>query len=285
MILGLASSSLLPSLLTATSVAIACAVLSVFVVSRRWAFIGEGISHSGLGGAGTAWLLALAFPGLDQPWLPYAAVITFCLGTALAIGYFTRRGRINADAVIGIFMVASVAWGMLARSVYQSFRVGDPTDWTMLFQGDVAAPTMRFAVPAALACGAVVVVVAMLRKEILYYCFDPAMAEASGVRAGFVHYLLMLLVTVTIVIGTRVVGSFLVTALLILPGSTALVLSDRLRTSLIVAIGAGLAGALAGLTIHAKWPAFPIGPAIVLVMFGLFLLAYAWARVTRRHAG
>ena len=49
----------LPEILTTTSVAAACAVLSVFVVSRRWAFIGEGIGHSGFGGAGTVWMLAL----------------------------------------------------------------------------------------------------------------------------------------------------------------------------------------------------------------------------------
>ena len=66
-------------------IATACAVLSVLVVSRRWAFIGEGISHSGFGGAGTAWLLALVVPSLNQPWLPYVCVIVFCLLTAWAM--------------------------------------------------------------------------------------------------------------------------------------------------------------------------------------------------------
>jgi ABC-type Mn2+/Zn2+ transport system permease subunit len=281
----LSEHSILPTLLTAASVAIACAVLSVFVVSRRWAFIGEGISHSGLGGAGTAWMLALAWPALDRPWLPYAGVIGFCLATAVAIGYFTRRGRANADAVIGIFMVASVAWGALAQSIYHARRHASPPDWTTFFQGDMTAPTLRFGIAAALACAAVVVTVALLRKEILYYCFDPAMAEASGVRAGFVHYLLLLLVTVTIVIGTRVAGSLLVTALLILPGSTALVLSERLRASLVVAVGAGLFGAAAGLALHAKWVFLPMGPSIVLSMFALFVATYAFARATRGRAG
>ena len=63
------------------------AVLSVLVVSRRWAFIGEGISHSGFGGAGTAWVLALLVPGLDQPWAPYVGVILFCLLTAEPSGF------------------------------------------------------------------------------------------------------------------------------------------------------------------------------------------------------
>ena len=81
-----------PAVLTALAMAVACATLSVFVVSRRWAFIGEGISHSGFGGAGTAWLLALVVPALDRPWVPYCGVVVFSLVTALAIGYLTRTG-------------------------------------------------------------------------------------------------------------------------------------------------------------------------------------------------
>src|SRR5215210_5154605 len=112
----LAASAHLPDALAAGAVAVACAVLSVFVVSRRWAFIGEGISHSGFGGAGTVWLLALAFPALDAQWAVYAGVVVFCLATGLGIAYFSRAraagGGTNTDAVIGIFLVASMAWGV-----------------------------------------------------------------------------------------------------------------------------------------------------------------------------
>src|SRR5271170_3370250 len=87
---------------TATALAAACAVLSVLVVSRRWAFIGEGISHSGFGGAGTIWVLTLLIPSLDRPWTPYAGVIIFCLLTAMAIGFLSYRERVNSDAAIGI---------------------------------------------------------------------------------------------------------------------------------------------------------------------------------------
>src|SRR5690349_25027577 len=100
---------LLFGLPTAVALAIACAVLSVFVVARRWAFIGEGISHSGFGGAGAAWLLMLAAPALvDRPWVVNLAVVVFCLATAVAIGYLSRGDRVTGDAAIGIFLVASL---------------------------------------------------------------------------------------------------------------------------------------------------------------------------------
>src|SRR4051812_50186173 len=97
-----------PAVLTALAMAVACATLSVFVVSRRWAFIGEGISHSGFGGAGTAWLLALALPGsvLEQEWVPYCGGVGFSLVTAAPLGYLAPRRGIDSDTADGDFMVS-----------------------------------------------------------------------------------------------------------------------------------------------------------------------------------
>ena len=272
----------LPEILTTTSVAAACAVLSVFVVSRRWAFIGEGIGHSGFGGAGTVWMLALAYPALNAPWAVYGGVVLFCLATAFGIAYLGRpRGGTNIDAVIGIFLVASVAWGFVAREMYVRKLGGTPVEFDNLLFGHMPDLSPQFAVAAVLLCVAVVATVVLLGKEIVYYCFDPAMAEASGVSSGFIHYLLILLVALTIIVGARVAGSVLVTALLVLPGATALLLSDRLRTTVVGSVVVGLAGAAAAVLLRLRYPFLPMGPSIVLAMFALFLLAYAWSRARR----
>lgn len=272
-----------PALITAVAMAVACATLSVFVVSRRWAFIGEGISHSGFGGAGTAWLLALALPGtfFERPWAPYCGVVLFSILTAFAIGYLTRGQRVGGDTAIGIFMVASFAWGVIAQSAYHARRGVQPADWPVFLFGEMRDLSPTFAFAAALACGAVVVIIAALRKEILSYCFDPAMAEASGVRVGFIHYLLMVLVALTIIIGARVVGTVLVTALLVLPGATSLVVTRKLQTAVAGAITVALVGAILGLLLSRRWTFLPTGPAMVLVLFVLFLLAYATGRIRR----
>ncbi len=268
--------------ITAVALSIACATLSVFVVSRRWAFIGEGISHSGFGGAGTAWLLALALPGtiFEEPWVPGCGVVVFCLGTAFAIGYMTRSRRISSDTAIGVFMVASLAWGFLARSLYRYLRNGEePRGFDAFLFGDTRDVSAAFAATALLLGTAIVCAVVLLRKEILYYCFDAAMAEASGVRARFIHYLLILLVSLTIVIGARVAGTVLVTALLVLPGATALNLSSGLRGAIAGAIATALAGTLAGLAASRHWPFVPIGPAMVLALFGLFIVSLFCSRL------
>jgi ABC-type Mn2+/Zn2+ transport system permease subunit len=281
----MSQSVFLNSFLTATSLALACAVLSVVVVLRRWAFIGEGISHSGFGGAGTAWLLMLFVPALDQPWVPYASVVIFCMATALSIGAMSReRGGVHADAVIGIFLVASLAWGFLAQQVYQYVRHGiNPPMFDSLLFGRLVEFSPQYTRAAVVLCLAVVAVVLALWKEILSYCFDPLLAETSGVRAGFVHYLLMVLVALVIVIGVRVAGSVLVTALLVLPGATALLLSRRLGIVVMLSIGIALLGAAGGLMITRRWAYLPAGPAMVLIMFAEFMIAWMTSRL--RGAG
>jgi ABC-type Mn2+/Zn2+ transport system permease subunit len=121
---------------------------------------------------------------------------------------------------------------------------------------------------------AVLLTIAALGKEILAYCFDPLMAQASGVRAAFVHYLLMILIAVTIIVGLPIVGSVLVTALLVLPGVTATILTQRLARVVALAVTSALIAAFVGVALNAAWPFIPVGPGIVLVLFGEFLIAY-----------
>ncbi|MEA2710631.1 MAG: hypothetical protein QOF78_3232 [Phycisphaerales bacterium] len=282
----LASTVSLSPLLATASMAVACAVLSVFVVARRWALIGDGISHSGFGGAGAAWLIMLASPTLAaQEWMPYAAVLVFCIATALAIGYMSRGNRVAGDAAIGIFLVASLAFGFLARHIFLHVRGTEPSGFEGLLFGQINVIEPARAAATVLVSAAVLITVAALGKEILSYCFDPQMAQASGVRAGFIHYLLMVLIAVTVIVGMPIIGSPLVTALLVLPAVTATQWTQRLRQVLIIAVAAALLAVLAGVIVHAKWPFIPVGPAVVLTLFLIFLISYIAGRTRPAGAG
>jgi ABC-type Mn2+/Zn2+ transport system permease subunit len=274
---------------TASALAIACALLSVLVVIRRWAFIGEGISHAGFGGIGTAWLASLAFAALGTEEAAYSIAVVFCLVMALVIGWVSRKERLNADAAIGIVLVASLAWGIVALAIHQHVIALHPNlkhgggASTAAF--DYLLGDARLSTPAMLAgvavSVAVIITLLALHKEVLYYCMDPALAEVSGVRAGFVHYLLMLMLALVIVVGMRLAGSLLVTALLVLPGATALSVTKRLGPVVAIATLVSLVGTIGGLAIRARFTYLPNGPAIVLVLVAQFVLAYT-AGVLRR---
>lgn len=276
-----ATTTILNSLIAAGAMGIACAVLSVFVVSRRWAFIGEGIGHAGFGGAGTVWLLSLLIPAWDQQPIIYGGVVAFCIATALAIGWVTRRQRVSSDTAVGIFLVASLAWGFLGSSIYTHFRQTSPQGFGDFLFGNFSMISSTHAISSVMICAAVLLVLTMLGKEIVYYCFDPAMAEVSGVRAGFIHYLMMILLAMTIIIGIPIAGSVLVTALLVLPGATAMMLSQKLKTVMGLSVLLGLVSALAGTAISAGFRYLPAGPMMVLILFLIFLAVFL---ATRRRS-
>jgi ABC-type Mn2+/Zn2+ transport system permease subunit len=274
------------ALVTACALGVACALLSVLVVIRRWAFIGEGISHAGFGGVGTAWLASLAIPALGNEAAAQTCAILFCLAMAGAIGWVSRRDRLNADAAIGIVLVASLAWGFVALSIYQNVRQGraSASGWEFYLLGEVQNLSRQAMWSGVCVSLAVVVTLAALSKEILFYCLDPDLAEVSGVRAGFVHYLLMLMLALVIVVGMRLAGYLLVTALLVLPGATALAVSRRLGVVVVASIVVSLVGIVCGLALRARYPHLPSGPAMVLVLVAEFGLAYAWGFFAQRRA-
>jgi ABC-type Mn2+/Zn2+ transport system permease subunit len=279
--LTLMDASFLHALLTPCAIACACALLSIPVMLRRWAFIGEGIGHAGFGGAGVAWMLATVLPVMNGVAMPYLTAIIFCTLTALAIGWVSRSERVNSDAVIGIFLVASLAFGFVAQQVYTHHFHATPAWFGEFLFGQTSDLSGAAALAATLLCVGVMLTIVMFAKEILAYCFDPTTAYTSGVRAGFIHYLLMVLLALTIVIGMRVVGGVLMTALLVLPGATAMLLSRRLTSVVIIAIASSVFAAIVGLVLSAKWTFIPAGPAMVLVMVAEFAVAYAGSYLRR----
>jgi len=106
------------------SVGVAGAVLSVFVVLRRWAYLGDGIAHAGFGGIGTAVLLAIAFPSLNNGPAIFMIGAGFALATAVAVGWISRRRAVSGDAAVGIFVAAALAWGFIAFSLHNHLGRG-----------------------------------------------------------------------------------------------------------------------------------------------------------------
>jgi manganese/zinc/iron transport system permease protein len=252
--------------------------MSLIVVWRRWAFLGEGIAHAGFGGAGTAWFLAALIPALDSPAIVTTCIIAFCLFSAYSIGALHRRERVQSDTAIGAWLVGALAWGFLGQQVYFSAHHVAPAGFEALLFGQTELLTWTHAqLSAALACFCLVILITF-RRAILLYCLEPTLAEVEGIPAGRYHYLLILLIGLTIMLGVRLVGSVLVTALLILPGATAMLLSRRLTATIAIAAGAATLAAIIGILVSARWPALPQGPLIVLSLFVMFILAWQIAR-------
>ncbi len=267
-------SPVLRAAVVAGAVGVAGAVLSIFVVLRQWAYLGDGIAHAGFGGVGTALLLAVAFPVLNNSTAIFLIGSASMIVTAMAVAWISRRGAVSGDAAVGIFVSATLAWGLVAFSINDHLGRGGNGGWELYLIGELNRLSIQDMALGVAISLAVILVVWGLFGQIVLYCFDPTLAQVTGVPAGFIHYLLMLLVSLVIVVGVRLAGFLLAPALLVLPGAIALTVTKKMRLVLILAIVSSLIANLAGVCIGTRWTYIKPGPGIVGILFIEFLAAH-----------
>jgi ABC-type Mn2+/Zn2+ transport system permease subunit len=264
-----------------------CSLLSVVVVLKRMAFIGEGIAHAGFGGMGTALVVgATGSVGGLGTWQSDLIVLAFCMATAIAIGALSRRRHVETDSAIGILLVASMAWGVLLIDLYPHLQ---GTDWYVrIFGSGRPAPNVESLLFGSLtnvgphdvwlalgAAAAILVMLAAFAKEIVFYTFEETVSQVFGVRTRMIHYLVLALLSVAIVLTVRLAGIVLVSALLVIPGATANLLSRRLSRVLLCSWLVGIVGVVGGLALSSEVGTISTGPCIAMVLclqFGLTLL-------------
>lgn len=276
----------LPPVLTALGVALLGGMLSMLVVLRRLAFVGQGVSHAAFGGVGLALMLGLWGSVFREPWMQVAVVVGFCIGATLWISWASRNrgsadrggGHDRSDAAIGIALAVSMALGfVLHRSASMEYgRRGFPPVpalESVLFGSVTQVGWWE----AGATLGLVLVTAAVLwwtRRPMLFWAFDPAGAEGFGVPTQRMRLVLLLLLTLATVMTTRVAGVVLATAVLVMPGAIALGLSRRLGVVQLLAVVVSAAGALGGMVLAFEADRQP-GPMIVLTLAAL--AAGAWA--------
>lgn len=278
------------ALITGIAIAVVCSLLSVIVVLKRMAFIGQGISHAGFGGIGTAILLGFV-AGVAQDLM----VLAFCIATGILIGVLARRQRVEADTAIGIVLVAAMAWGVLMTDLsvalqervawYADHVAADtpPPSFERLLFGSLTSVTRTDMWTAVIVALAVVGVLASLSKEMLFFAFDETASRVFGVPTRALYYLLLVLLSLTIVVSIRLVGFVLVSALLVLPAATALQLSQRLGAVLGWSLAAGLVGVVGGLWLSLEAGDLSSGPCIVAVLCVLFGGAFGGRALLNRR--
>jgi manganese/iron transport system permease protein len=247
------------ALVAAMIVGTVCAVVGSYVVLKGLAFIGDAISHAAFPGVVISFLLGL-------PFLLGAGVAA--VGTALAIGYVSRRSRLRVDTTIGVLFAGTFAAGIFLFSTIEGY-VGDL--FSFLF-GYLLSTSGEDLASLAILGGAVLALVGVLWKELLYATFDPLGAAASGLKVAWLETLFLAIVAVTIVISLQAVGIILVVAMLVTPAATAQLLAVRFGRMMAVAVAVGIGAAVGGLYLS-FWLDAASGATIVLVETAAFLVA------------
>jgi len=251
-------------LIAAMSVGSLCAIVGSFVVLRGMAFMGDAIAHSILPGLAGGVLVAGRGDRRALFWWALGTAILVALG----MGWISERGRVREDTAIGIVFAGMFALGIALISTVRGFAV----DLVHFLFGNVLGVSNGDLVLIGAFGGAVLLVVLLLYKELVVVSFDPTLARTLRLPTSAYRYLLFVLVAVTVVVSLQTVGVGLMLAMLIVPASTAFLLSRRLPS--MIAIGAllGLLSGAIGLYLSFYW-SVASGAAIVLVAIAFFFAA------------
>ncbi|MFO7476782.1 MAG: metal ABC transporter permease [Methyloceanibacter sp.] len=250
------------ALAVALLVAAVCAVLSCYLVLKGWSLMGDAISHAVLPGIVIAYVLALPL-----------AVGAFAAGLACALftGYLSENSRVKQDTVMGVVFSGMFGFGLVLFA-----KIDTDQHLNHILFGNVLGVSVRDLVETAIVAGGTLLIVLVKRRDLLLYCFDPNQARAIGLPVRALHYGLLILLSLTIVSALKAVGIILVIAMLIAPGATAYLLTDRFERMLPIAVAVALVAAALGTIVSFHMDA-ATGAAIVLVQAAAFVLALLFA--------
>jgi ABC-type Mn2+/Zn2+ transport system permease subunit len=203
-----------------------CAFLSCFITLKGWSLMGDALSHAVVPGVSIAWLLGLPF-----------SVGAFIAGVlaALGMGWIKSNSRLREDAVIGVVFTTFFASGLLLLTLFPS----NINLQTIIF-GNILAIADPDILQVLIISAISLLVLGLKWKDLLLYCFDEIHARSIGLNTRFLHFLLLALLSATSVAALQTVGATLVVAMLVTPGATAYLLTDRFGKMLFIATATGV---------------------------------------------
>ncbi len=241
------------------------AVVSFFVVLRRLSFIGVGVAHSAFGGVALGALLGIS---------PTVTAVVFAVVVSNAIGYIGNRGKLSADTAIGIFFSLAMALGVIFIGLSKEYTI----DLFGYLFGNILAITRQDLIVIAVLGGVVLLSTILFFKELLFVAFDREVALVSGMAVTFLDHFLLSILALAVVIGIKMVGIVLVSALLVIPGAAAMQITQRYPLMIAVAIGVALTATIGGLFIS-YYADLASGATIVTLASVLFFGAFGAGRI------
>ncbi|GAB2677072.1 metal ABC transporter permease [Nocardia goodfellowii] len=250
------------ALITCVITAVVCAVLSCWLVLIGWSLMGDAVSHAVLPGVVLAYIVGAPFA--------VGAVLFGFLAVAL-IGVVRSTSRVKEDAAIGIVFTTLFAFGLVLVSVTPS-----QTDLNHIIFGNLLGVSRSELLQVAILAAIVLVALVLRRRDFTLYAFDPVHAHALGLRPRILGAALLGLLALTAVLALQAVGVILVVAMLIIPGATAYLLTDRFGRMLLIAPMVSATCSVTGLYLSYHLDTAP-GAMVVLVQGAVFTLVYLFA--------
>jgi len=255
-------------IVVATIAGALCGLLGVFVILRGMSYIGHGLSHAVFGGAAASAVIGVNF---------FLGAGIWGVVSGVLIARVARRRVLGADAAIGVVTTASFALGLALMNRYGQASKSIEAVLFGSVLGVRAADILAVALVAALSLGIIVV----WYRRLLFSTFDRDVAQVSGVNVGIVEAVLLALLSLTILVTMRVIGTLLISALLVIPAAAARMTTNSFSRLLWLSPVIGAVTCFVGMNVsyHLDTSA---SATIILLDAVIFVVVYAVAGIKNR---
>ncbi|QEH55007.1 iron/manganese ABC transporter permease subunit SitD [Citrobacter portucalensis] len=256
------------ALVISTIVAVPCALLSVFLVLKGWALMGDAMSHAVFPGIVLAWIAGIP--------LAIGAFIAglFC---AVATGYLDDNSRIKRDTLMGI-----VFSGMFGAGLVLYVSIQSEVHLDHILFGDILGVSFSDIIQTAVITLGIALIIGLKWKDLLLHAFDPHQAKASGLNTALLHYGLLCMIALTIVATLKSVGIILSISLLIAPGAIAILMTRKFSLALWLAVIMSVVTSFMGVYLSFFIDSAP-APTIVVLFSLLFVMTFIYSTLRDRR--
>ena len=249
------------ALISGAAISLVCSVVGLFLVLRRHSLFGDAMSHVAFGG------IAI---GLFTKVYPIWTAFIVSVLAAIGITKLREFTKIPADSAIALLLSSGLAVGVVLISLSNGFTL----DLYSFLFGSILLISIHDMVTSIALCAAVLIVMSIVYRKLMYITFDEEQAKVSGLDVGKLNYLFVVLASITVITSIRLVGVLLISSLIVIPNITAMMFGKGFKKTALISAIVGVFSVLSGITISYVLNLAP-GGTIVLISIGTFLATVA----------
>jgi zinc/manganese transport system permease protein len=245
-------------------------MLGSFVTLRQLSFFSHAVGHAALVGVALGVLLQI-----NPTWM----LLPFTLVFGVIVLYFIDKTDLGSDSVLSIVLSGALAIGVILTSLIKGYR---GNLMAVLFGDILAIDTTDLILTLLVLVGGSIFLLSTLRQQILL-TLNPDVAQVQGVPVQLYRYVFVVLLSLAVAVAIKAVGVLLVNAFLVIPASTAKLMSHHFSRFLVISVIVGSISSIAGIIVSGIFN-LASGPSIVLVQFLLFIAVFIWFKLNLKAA-
>ncbi len=261
------------ALIVGVLIALCSSLFGVTLVLKRFSFIGDGLSHIAFGAVAIASVLKISNDMI--------LVMPVTIITAILLLKTKQNARIKGDALIAMLSVGSLAIGYLLLNIFSgSSNLSGDVCTTLFGSTSILTLTINEVILSIIISITVIILFCLYYNKIFAVTFDESFAKASGIKADRYNLLIAIITSVIIVLAMNLVGSLLISALIIFPALSAMRLIQNFKGVVILSAIISVLCAIFGLFSSILFST-PVGSTIVAVNIIVFLISYVAGKILK----